>query len=344
MTQPIIDGQRLSLILLAKEVGCDTDEMRYWWASRLLHRDITSFNELTIDDWRSIRDRAKPRWKDNDWATSELFTQASWTILNDYRERVLGQMRLIPGKEEETCADSATGGDATDAASASSPPETTAETSSTTTTSIHNRRKPMTETKQTTFTEAPAVIWTTIIHPTTRLQLSVTARADTLAQAHSDIAKYALAKLEQGWIAAPGRDGQEALRNGKASNRREVAQEAAANGREEHPPVAPSRTGPAPAPTKSGNGDGAVKSGTAPLTKVAVDADGRVEFYLAGFKWPLKDARGAEVVTGLFDDSLGWEPEDLQPGRKHEGADVAGLVVDWQKPGRYYNVMQVHKA
>ena len=97
------------------------------------------------------------------------------------------------------------------------------------------------------------------------------------------------------------------------------------------PPAAPQQAG--------GNG----KSGSDPLKKVAVDADGRAEFYVGGFRYPFKDARGPETVAGLFDPALGWTPEHFVPGAKYEGTAVAGLVVDWEKPGKYYDVVRVHR-
>ena len=103
-------------------------------------------------------------------------------------------------------------------------------------------------------------------------------------------------------------------------------------------PVAPSQ---APAAPAASNGAG-VKTGTADLKKITVDADGKVEFYVGGFRYPFKDARGAEVVAGLFDTSLGWTPEHFYPGVKYDGPEVVALKVDWAKPEKYYNVELVH--
>lgn len=104
------------------------------------------------------------------------------------------------------------------------------------------------------------------------------------------------------------------------------------------PPKAPSTS---TAPPQQPNGDG--KSGTAPLKKITVDADGKVEFHVGNFRWPFKDGRGGEVVAGLFDAALGWKPEHFAPGAKYED-EVQGLVVDWAKPGKYYDVVRVYAA
>lgn len=104
--------------------------------------------------------------------------------------------------------------------------------------------------------------------------------------------------------------------------------------------------GPPPPPRQAqaaqGNG-GQVRSGVARLNAIKVDADGRVEFHVDGFRWPFKDSRGGEVVAGLFDEGLGWEPERFHPGANYAGQDVVGLKVSWAKPGQYYDVVQVHE-
>jgi hypothetical protein len=112
--------------------------------------------------------------------------------------------------------------------------------------------------------------------------------------------------------------------------------------------VVPARAQPAPpagapaAPQQGSSGNGK-KEGSDPLKKITVDADGRVQFYVGSFRYPFKDARGAETVAGLFDPALGWTAAHLQPGAKYEGDAVAGLVVDWEKPEKYYDVVLVHR-
>ena len=114
------------------------------------------------------------------------------------------------------------------------------------------------------------------------------------------------------------------------------------------PPTPPAQSGaPNPAPqaqAPGGNGgEEAIKSGTADLEAIKVDADGRVEFHVGGFRWPFKDTRGGEVVAGLFDPGLGWTPAHFKPGTKYDSDAVAGLKVYWEKPGKYYDVVRVHK-
>jgi len=115
------------------------------------------------------------------------------------------------------------------------------------------------------------------------------------------------------------------------------------------PATAPAGTRSAPpAPQSGGNGAPAggqphgggeeVKSGVADLHTIKVDADGRVEFHCAGFKWPFKDARGGETVAGLFDPDLGWKPEHFAAGAKYDGL---ALKAHWEKPGKYYDVVRV---
>jgi hypothetical protein len=106
------------------------------------------------------------------------------------------------------------------------------------------------------------------------------------------------------------------------------------------PPSAPQATG-TPPPASGGNGSTEAR-GTAPLNKITVDADGKVEFHVGRFRYPFKDARGPETVAGLFDPALGWTPGHFVPGAKYEN-EVNGLQVDWEKPGKYYDVVRVHR-
>jgi hypothetical protein len=112
--------------------------------------------------------------------------------------------------------------------------------------------------------------------------------------------------------------------------------------------IAPPKPAQKPAPKADdgdrNNGDGDVKSGTAPLNKLTVDADGKVAFYVGKFRWPFTDARGAEVAIQAFDPDLNWTVGHLAPGSKYDGDAVAGLVVDWVKPGQYYDVVRVYRA
>lgn len=111
------------------------------------------------------------------------------------------------------------------------------------------------------------------------------------------------------------------------------------------PPAPPQASGEArEAPSSAPGVNGEHPSGTATLNKITVDADGRVEFHVGNFRWPFKDSRGGEVVAGLFDESLGWTPAHFAPGAKYEGEAVAGLVVDWEKPTKYYDVVRVRRA
>jgi hypothetical protein len=203
-----------------------------------------------------------------------------------------------------------------------------------------------------THSEAPVVIWTTIVHPR-GLEFNVTVRGNTLEEVHGSLAEYASQKIQAGWIPVTSR-GEDALRKHRNDTRKKAAAEAADvvpddEQPEEGAPKAPQAPPAKPAPQKAATaepttqaaGDGKAKSGTAPLESIKVDADGRVEFYVKGFKWPFKDARGAERVSALFDEDLGWDPEHLYPGAKYE-SECVGLWVDWEKPGKYYNVLLVH--
>jgi hypothetical protein len=113
------------------------------------------------------------------------------------------------------------------------------------------------------------------------------------------------------------------------------------------PPSGPAPSGPgAPAaPAAQGNGGdggGDTTVHTVKLEGLQVKPNGKVEFFVEGLKWPLGDSRGAQVVAGLFDESLGWTAEHLQPGATYTPSDYGVLYVDWHKPGKYRDVIRVH--
>jgi len=111
------------------------------------------------------------------------------------------------------------------------------------------------------------------------------------------------------------------------------------------PPSTPAAPSPPTAPRSPATpgGNGKTKGGTAALEKITVNADGQAQFHVEGFRWPFKDSRGGEVISKLFDTDLGWTPGHFTPGVKYE-KEVTGLVVDWEKPGKYYDVVRVRLA
>jgi hypothetical protein len=89
---PITPGQKVALSRL---INVSNDDKRLWIASQLVGREITSFNDLLLDDWRGIRDRAYPHWEDQDWTPGPEF-RAKLAALNErYDEEISGQLRLF---------------------------------------------------------------------------------------------------------------------------------------------------------------------------------------------------------------------------------------------------------
>ena len=78
------------------------------------------------------------------------------------------------------------------------------------------------------------------------------------------------------------------------------------------------------------------------VKKISVDADGKISVKVEGLRYPLTDSRGPEIFLEAWDQGLAWTPEHFVPGVKYEGADVDGLLVDWVKEGRYYDIERVH--
>ena len=97
----ITRGQMYSLINISKTVGATERAARLYLVSQLLEREIETFKELSLSDWRFIRERAFPNWFEGDWEVCHAFMAKATTILNRYREDVLGQLSLLPAKEEK---------------------------------------------------------------------------------------------------------------------------------------------------------------------------------------------------------------------------------------------------
>jgi len=108
------------------------------------------------------------------------------------------------------------------------------------------------------------------------------------------------------------------------------------------------------AATPSGNGGTAiVPSGTGTLTQIVVhpvkDGKTKIEFSLATLKYPVPDSRGPTVVAALFDPELGITPEMLsKPAvftpESWGAAGFPNLVVDWEKPDKWYNIKKVRSG
>jgi len=93
---PIQKGQRFALNRLMGQFS-DSRDMRLWMINHLLirHDDITSTSDLTVLEWRRIRDRAYPDWGSDDWTVGDAFVIHMHTLACEYKENVLGQKRLF---------------------------------------------------------------------------------------------------------------------------------------------------------------------------------------------------------------------------------------------------------
>ncbi len=94
MKQAIKPGQNYALNRLISQFAATHDE-RLHVIGRLVGREVTSSKELTRAEWRRIRDRAYPRWTDGDWEPCREFRALVVALVEEYRETVLGQLRLF---------------------------------------------------------------------------------------------------------------------------------------------------------------------------------------------------------------------------------------------------------
>ena len=80
---------------LRKLIGDVSRDKRLWIASQLIGRTIGSFDDLTLQDWRKVRNAAYPDWPQNDWTVGDAFRRELAHLGSQYDETVTGQMRLF---------------------------------------------------------------------------------------------------------------------------------------------------------------------------------------------------------------------------------------------------------
>lgn len=99
-TDPITDGQKAALNRLIGNYAGDDRQARLHIITWLLDRDtlLDTTSQLTVGEWRRIRDRATPGWPDADYTIAPAFDQHAHYLMRQYREHVQGQ-GLLPGFE-----------------------------------------------------------------------------------------------------------------------------------------------------------------------------------------------------------------------------------------------------
>jgi hypothetical protein len=97
MTAPELSlskGQLWAVVKLCKEAtGFDGHNERVALLSGLAGRQVSSSKEITLAEWRRIRDAAYPNWPENDWTMAAAFKAKAQGILRQFLED-LGQLQL----------------------------------------------------------------------------------------------------------------------------------------------------------------------------------------------------------------------------------------------------------
>ena len=88
------DGQ---IFAATKLIGSltKTKAERLYVASELIGRQIGSFRELTIDEWKMIRNSAYANWMDNIWEVGDEFRSKVNSLCHKYEVEVVGQTLLF---------------------------------------------------------------------------------------------------------------------------------------------------------------------------------------------------------------------------------------------------------
>jgi len=186
----------------------------------------------------------------------------------------------------------------------------------------------LTATELPRHTEAPFVAFTKMVHPSTGLVMSPTWRGNSADEVWAQAKPFLFGKLEEGWIAVPCRDAREALAQHKRNG---------GNGHQEEVNLAdvqPIEYTSAPEPVS----DGIAK--TSAIEKIVI-SDGQVQVYVAGLKWPLKDSRSAGTIAGYYDSDTGFDAQVLDVDGTYK---PEGLLCDYAKEGKYWNIKRVRRV
>ena len=90
----ISDGQLFALNRLIGKFAPDRPK-RLFVLGKLLNKEVKSSTELTLENWRYIRDKAYPAWMKDDWTINEAFTGEVRGFVKQYEKEVLGQKELF---------------------------------------------------------------------------------------------------------------------------------------------------------------------------------------------------------------------------------------------------------
>jgi len=90
----ITDGQRLAIIKLFGKFA-DNRHCRLWMLEQILDKKVNTTAELSVQDWRKIRNAAYPNWGANDWEIGKEFTAKCTGLLEKYETEIIGQKRLF---------------------------------------------------------------------------------------------------------------------------------------------------------------------------------------------------------------------------------------------------------
>jgi len=90
----ISDGQRFAIIKL---FGKYTNERscRLWLIGKIIGREIITTADITLSEWRKIRNEAYPNWGANDWETSDGWNRKCRELVDEYETEIIGQKRLF---------------------------------------------------------------------------------------------------------------------------------------------------------------------------------------------------------------------------------------------------------
>jgi len=94
MNIKISDGQRFAILKLLSKFTKIRD-CRLFILSNIPDKKILSTSDLTIEDWRKIRNMAYLDWVNDTWDISDDFKQKAQALVDKYETDIMGQKTLF---------------------------------------------------------------------------------------------------------------------------------------------------------------------------------------------------------------------------------------------------------
>lgn len=94
-SDPITDGQIMSLKSAFREVKGMTDKAHVYIANGFLDRDVKRLEDIQRHEWYFLRGKFYPNFRNEDWTLDSEVKKTIADLLSEYRENITGQLRMF---------------------------------------------------------------------------------------------------------------------------------------------------------------------------------------------------------------------------------------------------------